>query len=151
MRWIAGLALLGSVGCGTRFDETFEDGLASIDFAIELDPYIANFNTIAPLPGTDLYDSLEGKGEWTKDTDHATFQHAAFVPDTMTREQLVALRQIAFRRFYGRPKYIMRRLLEVRTVTDVATLAKGARSLAHIFKNRHAFDPDRIGTNPDGH
>jgi anaerobic magnesium-protoporphyrin IX monomethyl ester cyclase len=131
--------------------ETFEDGLRSIDFAIELDPYIANFNTLTPLPGTDLYDSLHGQGHWESNTDHATFQHAAFVPNTMTREELIKLRQIAFRKFYGRPRYIVRRMLEVRTRDDLVTLARGAQSLGHLLFKRDAMDPAHFAGDPSAH
>jgi anaerobic magnesium-protoporphyrin IX monomethyl ester cyclase len=131
--------------------ETFEEGLQSIDFAIELDPYIANFNTLTPLPGTDLYEQVQREGTWESDTDHATFQHAAYVPSTMTKAQLIQLRSIAFKRFYGRPKYVVRRLLDIRTKSDVRALLSGAQSMAHIFLNKNIFNPDLFMKAPGDH
>jgi radical SAM superfamily enzyme YgiQ (UPF0313 family) len=131
--------------------ETYEEGLQSIDFAIELDPYIANFNTMTPLPGTDLYNNIEKYGRWEGDTDKTTFQHAAFVPHTMTREEIVRLRDIAFKKFYSRPKYMASRVFGIRTWDDVKMVAKGAVSLINIYRNPDAFDPDLIAKAPGDH
>ncbi len=131
--------------------ETYEEALQTIEFAIELDPYIANFNTLTPLPGTELYDTVIGTRGHSADTDHATFQHAAYVPDTMTKEQLVELRSIAFKRFYGRPRYVLRRVKNLRTGSDVRALFAGARSMANMFMDKDTFNPDKIGKSPGDH
>jgi radical SAM superfamily enzyme YgiQ (UPF0313 family) len=131
--------------------ETFEDGLKTIDFAIELDPYIANFNTLVPLPGTDLYDNVDQYGRWERNTDKATFQHASFVPFTMTRDEIIKLRDMAFKRFYSRPSYIARRLLDVRNMNDVSMILKGALSLFHLYTDKNTFDPDSFAKAPGDH
>ena len=131
--------------------ETFEEGLQSIDFAIELDPYIANFNTLVPLPGTDLYDNVDKYGKWEGNTDRATFQHASFVPYTMTREEIVKLRDIAFKRFYSRPRYMMRRVFGIRSSDDIMMVLKGAASLFTLYTSSNSFDPDSMAKAPGDH
>ena len=39
--------------------ETYEEALQTIDFAIELDPHYANFHSMTPFPGTELYENIE--------------------------------------------------------------------------------------------
>ena len=87
--------------------ETYEDGLKTIEFALELDPDLANFHCVTPFPGTHLYEQRAKYGTVSAITcEDYTYQGAAFVPYTMTREQIHALRQLAFRRFYSRPVFL---------------------------------------------
>ncbi len=119
--------------------QTFEDGLKSIDFACELDPDIANFHAITPFPGTDLYDNIEKYGTMSEDLNDYSYQGAAFVPHSMTREQIAELRQIAFRRFYSRPRFLLRRLAQLRTVHDVKAAIYGLKSMFWIWVRKGVF------------
>jgi radical SAM superfamily enzyme YgiQ (UPF0313 family) len=122
--------------------ETFEEGLQTIEFAIDLDPDIANFHAITPFPGTYLYDNLEKYGTMSEELSDFTYQGAAFIPHSMTREEILRLRQIAFRRFYSRPSFILKKILELRSFYDLKVAAKSFRSLlwlwlkADIFNNK---------------
>ena len=119
--------------------ETFEEGLKTIEFACELDPDIANFHAITPFPGAELYDNAEKYGTISAELTDYTYQGAAFVPFTMTREEIISLRAIAFRRFYSRPKFLLRRLLDVRNISDVMAAGKGAKSLFWLWADRNAL------------
>ncbi|MEW5706307.1 MAG: radical SAM protein [Actinomycetota bacterium] len=119
--------------------ETFEEGLETIRFACELDPDIANFHAITPFPGTELYDNAEKYGTISEELTDYTYQGAAFVPYTMTRDDIVKLRAEAFRRFYSRPKLLLRKLLEIRNLNDLRAAAKGARSLFWLWIDRSIF------------
>jgi radical SAM superfamily enzyme YgiQ (UPF0313 family) len=109
--------------------QTYEDGLKSIEFALELDPDIANFHAITPFPGTELYDNIDKYGTMSEDLNDFTYQGAAFVPHTMTREQIAELRQLALKRFYSRPKFLWRRLLALRSMNDIIAAWQGIKSL----------------------
>ncbi|HEX9113643.1 MAG TPA: radical SAM protein, partial [Nitrospirota bacterium] len=109
--------------------ETFEEGLQTIEFAIDLNPDIANFHAITPFPGTYLYDNLERFGTVSDDLSDFTYQGAAFIPKTMTREDITTLRQIAFRKFYLRPSFMVKKLLGLRTINDVKAVMKSVRSI----------------------
>ncbi len=119
--------------------QTFEDGLKSIEFACKLNPDIANFHAITPFPGTELYDNIEKYGTISADLTDYTYQGAAFVPYTMTREEISALRQLAFRKFYGRPGYMFNRLLKLRNIHDIRAAWNGLQSLFWLWLKRDVF------------
>jgi anaerobic magnesium-protoporphyrin IX monomethyl ester cyclase len=119
--------------------ETFEEGLQTIQFAVELDPDMANFHAITPFPGTELYDNLNEYGTISDDLTDFTYQGAAFIPFTMTREQILQLRQIAFKRFYSRPAFIFKKLLQVRNWHDCMVAAKSAKSLFWLWRKNNLF------------
>lgn len=119
--------------------ETFEDGLKTIEFACELNPDIANFHALTPFPGTELYDNIDKYGTISGDLTNYTYQGAAFVPHTMTREEIGRLRQIAFKRFYSRPGFIVKRILTMRTVNDLKATVKGAKSMFWLWIKSDLF------------
>ncbi len=119
--------------------ETFEEGLQTIQFAIKLNPDMANFHAITPFPGTALYDDLEQFGTISDDLTDFTYQGAAFVPFTMTRRQILQLRQLALKRFYSRPSFILRKLLQMRNWHDFMVAAKSAKSLFWLWRKNDLF------------
>jgi anaerobic magnesium-protoporphyrin IX monomethyl ester cyclase len=129
--------------------ETFEEGLETIRFAIELDTHYANFNCLTPFPGTWLWDHGHEWGTMNGDTDRLTFQGSAFVPHTMTAEQIEELRKIAFRKFYSRPRFMLRWLAGVRSWEDFSTIMKGGMSFLVMWMRRNAFRFEP-GNPPDG-
>lgn len=122
--------------------ETYEDALKTIDFAIELNPDIANFHALTPFPGTELYDSIDRYGMISEELEDFTYQGAAFIPYTMKREDILMLRQLAFKRFYSRPSYIMRRLLRLRSLNDLRASLKGIRSLFWLWARKGIFQKE---------
>jgi radical SAM superfamily enzyme YgiQ (UPF0313 family) len=124
--------------------ETFEEGLQTIDFAVDLNPDIANFHAITPFPGTYLYDNLDRFGTISEELSDFTYQGAAFIPHTMTREEILKLRQIAFRRFYGRPSFMLKSLLELRTPHDFVVALKSLRSLFWIAAKSDVFRRSKV-------
>lgn len=125
--------------------ETFEEGLETIKFAVELDPDMANFHAITPFPGTYLYDNVDKLGTLSDELSDYTYQGAAFIPFTMTRDQIIELRRIAFRKFYSRPSFILRKLLQLRTPHDFVTAFKSFRSLFWIWTKSDVFRGKRWG------
>ncbi|MDZ7640506.1 MAG: radical SAM protein [Desulfurivibrio sp.] len=119
--------------------QTFEDGLKSIDFALELDPDIANFHALTPFPGTELWDNLEQYGTVSHDLADYTYQGAAFIPYSMSREEIAELRRLAFKRFYSRPKFLFRRLLALRSVNDLRAAWQGLKSLFWLHVGGRLF------------
>lgn len=123
--------------------ETFEDGLKTIEFACELDPDIANFHAITPFPGTEIYDNVNKYGyEYGTMSDELTdftYQGAAFIPHTMTRNEITKLRQLAFKRFYSRPSFILRRILGLRNIHDFKAALKGFKSLVWLWIKSDLF------------
>ena len=130
--------------------ETFQEGLRTIEFAVELDPDLANFHALTPFPGTDLFDRRARYGTVSGDFRDFTYQGAAFVPHTMTRTEIHALRQIAFKRFYARPSFLLKKLLALRTLHDLRAAVRGARSLLWLWAGRSAFERRRAAASAGG-
>ena len=119
--------------------ETYEDALKTIDFAIELNPDLANFHSLTAFPGTPLYENLDKYGSVSKDFSRYTYQGASFIPHTLSSEQIQELRQIAFRRFYSRPSFLLRRLLQIRTWDDCQLAISGMRTLFWVWMKKRLF------------
>lgn len=119
--------------------ETFEEGLQTIKFAIDLNPDMANFHAITPFPGTYLYENLEKYGTISDDLADFTYQGAAFIPYTMTKAEILKLRQMAFKRFYSRPSFILKKLLELRDLDALLVAAKSIKSLFWLWTKSDLF------------
>jgi anaerobic magnesium-protoporphyrin IX monomethyl ester cyclase len=128
--------------------ETFEEGLETIEFAVKLNPDMANFHAITPFPGTYLYDNIDRFGTISDELSDFTYQGAAFIPKTMTREDIHKLRQIAFRKFYLRPSFMFKKLLALRTVNDVKVVLKSVRSLFWLAVKMDLFNRQKKRANP---
>ncbi|MFC1722671.1 B12-binding domain-containing radical SAM protein [Nanoarchaeota archaeon] len=110
--------------------ETRETIQQTIDFAIELDPDFCHFTITTPFPGTELYfmGMKEGliKGDvWREFAKNPTQD---FVPplweENLDRDELVELLKKAYKDFYTRPSYILKRLIKVRSVGEFKRKAR---------------------------
>ena len=93
--------------------ETRETMQKTIDFAIELDPLIANFSMMTPYPGTKVYEIVKRQGRFLINDweDYVFFQQAArYEMGDMTAELVEEMYRKAYRQFYLRPGPIMRRV-----------------------------------------
>lgn len=117
--------------------ETEADILETIRFALELDLDIATFTLFLPLPGTLDYKRALKSGTFS---DPEYFLHeiipefnfldkTVYVPEGLTGERLLQLHQQAYKRFYMRPKMILRHLKGVRSGRELLTLAKSGLGL----------------------
>jgi len=90
--------------------ETMQD---TINFAIELDPLIANFSMMTPYPGTKVWEQVKRHGrlliqDWE---DYVFFeQHARYEMGDLTAELVEEMYRRAYRQFYLRPGPIWRRI-----------------------------------------
>ena len=119
--------------------ETYDDALKTIDFAIELNPDLANFHALTAFPGTPLFENLDKYGTVTEDLSRYTYQGASFTPYTMSSEQIHELRQIAFRRFYSRPRFLFRRVLQLRRWEDCELAIRGVKTLFWVWMKKGLF------------
>jgi len=120
--------------------ETYEEGLQTIDFALALQPDIANFHALTAFPGTYLYDNLEKYGRVSDNLTEFTYQGASFEPYTLSRQEISKLRQLAFKRFYSRPEFLLQKATQIRTWADITAAYKGIKSLFWLWFNDHIFD-----------
>jgi radical SAM superfamily enzyme YgiQ (UPF0313 family) len=85
----------------------------TIDFAIELDPVIANFSMMTPYPGTKVYEIVKRQGRFLINDweDYVFFeQKARYEMGEMTAELVEEMYRKAYRSFYLRPSPILRRI-----------------------------------------
>jgi hypothetical protein len=107
---------------------------------------MANFHAITPFPGTYLYDHVDKLGTISPMLSDFTYQGAAFVPNTMTRDDIQKLRQIAFRKFYLRPSFIWNKLLHLRSPSDLKVAYKSAKSLFWVLTRKDLFSKKEKNT-----
>lgn len=117
--------------------ETPQMALDTIRFAIELDPDYAQFSITTPYPGTKLYDEIK-TGKWGRLTtgDFSEFQgwNVVFLPEGYrSKEEVWEIEKKAFRSFYFRPKFILKKLFSARSLTDLKRYVKGLNLLLQGF------------------
>lgn len=111
--------------------ETMEDAEQTIAFSKQLDPDLAIFYTLIPLPGSEVEKIVRRDGliENTK-IDNMTFisENARISTGHLTPEQLVALRKRAYREFYLRPGFILKKASQIKTLDDIKLYFNGLRA-----------------------
>ena len=122
---------------GTPTERTREDVVDTIKYSIALDPDFVMFNVLTPFPGTTLYD--EGLRDGVLDVEpwlefmrepSAAFK-AQLWDEYFTRDELREMLDMAYKRFYGRPSYMIRQLRNIQNPTDLVRKARaGLRVLA---------------------
>jgi radical SAM superfamily enzyme YgiQ (UPF0313 family) len=118
--------------------ETREEIEETINYSIELNPDYAQYAITTPFPGTDLYQMGLEKNLYPHDywEEFAKRPHPGFVPrywtEILSQDELINLLRTAHRRFYGRPKYLWKSLLEVGSPKD---FVKKVKAGLHILFN----------------
>lgn len=127
------VAVAKKIGIGTRASfmfgnpgETEETIKKTIDFAIELDPDEVQFNLTMVYPGTELFAWAKQRG-YIKSFNWDDYSYSNIVMDWpgLDREVLQYYYELAHRRFYFRPKIILRRLLNIRSWDQFRQELKG--------------------------
>jgi len=103
-------------------EDTVED---TIDFAIELDSDFVSFYTATPLPGTRFCKYALEKSLLDE---KSSFEGAYFEPVVnthfLTKERILELHKQAIKRFYLRPMFILRSILNIRSMAELKNYAK---------------------------
>jgi radical SAM superfamily enzyme YgiQ (UPF0313 family) len=106
------------IGFPQDTEETIRE---TIDFAVELNPSLANFMTVVPLPNTELYDIVQKNGWFTKPTENHGTQSGYYAADFhyqtpyINKEKVLELQKLAYRKFYFRPSKIMDMMRDMRS------------------------------------
>jgi len=121
---------------GTPTERTPDDVRRTIRYSVRLRPDFVMFNILTPFPGTRLFDEGVKEGvldpaPWNRFITHPT---PDFRPQLweqhLKRDQLRDLLQHAYRRFYWRPTFVVKNILQVRHPDDLLRKAKaGVRLL----------------------
>lgn len=111
--------------------ETPEKALRTIEFAKELDPDFVQFCVTTPYPGTELYNQAKDHGTLIQDFSSYTIWNPVFIPrGYRDAEEILDMQRRAFRSFYYRPTYFIRRLLKIRSFQDVRRNIEGLKVIS---------------------
>lgn len=111
--------------------ETRADVERTIDWAIELDVDFASFNNPLPIYGTKLREEALDKGWIDDDADTYDGSKSTLIStDGLSPAEVDDLRNLAYRKFYFRPKYIARNLTGIRTLFQARMLFTEGLSMA---------------------
>lgn len=91
----------------------------TIEFAKALDLDYAQFYCAVPFPGSEMYEIARRRG-WIQTDDWSRFEQNYSVLDVpgFSAEQVMTLRREAFRKFYMRPKMVLRTVLKIRSLAE---------------------------------
>jgi len=110
--------------------ETRKTVMQSINFAKMIKPDYAHFSITTPFPATDLYDLALKKAIIKKDVwkEFAKKPGKDFVPpvwdENLSREEMISLLRLAYKKFYTRPVYIINRFLGMKSLHEFRTKVK---------------------------
>jgi len=132
---IHGTFILGLPG------ETHETIRQTIEFAKEMDPHSLQVSLAAPYPGTELYRQALENGWFSESislTDRHGQQTAVLEYEGLSREEIFAYVEQFYKKFYFRPRPIVRMLKEM--ISDRQVFQRRLREGAEFFqflRSRH--------------
>ena len=105
----------------------------TIDFAIDMDTDFAGFNFLTPLPGTEIYEEALEKNWFVKDydTNNIRYDKCSINATNLPTKQLEKYLKMAYRRFYFRPNYIIRRFKKINS-HDLRASYNGLKAILKI-------------------
>ena len=115
------------IGLPWETEETVEE---TVKFAIELDSNFISFYTATPLPGTKFfaYAMLNKLVEGNMDFKSAYYQPVVRSHE-LSKERIFELHKKAIKRFYLRPKFIIRTILSLRSFSEFKNYFKAGINL----------------------
>ena len=104
----------------------------TIEFAKSLDADVAQFMILIPYPGTEVREIIQAEGRILTDNweeygnlaGEAIFEHGE-----LTKPLMEEMFKKAYRRFYYRPSYILKKILDIRSLNDIRLRMKGLSSV----------------------
>ena len=126
-----GLFIFGLLG---ENRQTMED---TINFAKSLPLDTATFHVCIPMPKTEYWEIIKREGQlldvgWDK---YTAYSEGAFKHGEVTPELMSEMQKKAYKEFYLRPSFILRRFFRMRTAKDVKMTIKGGLEVLKFAKN----------------
>ena len=128
----AGIEVIGSFVIGLP-GETPELARKTIQNAIDLDPDYAQFGVVCPFPGTQIAKEIK-EGKWGKIIEKNLELYNGWKVTWLpfgynSPEELEDMERYAYKRFYLRPSYFLKRILKIRSLEDLKRYFKGGIAL----------------------
>jgi len=121
----AGIATMAYFLIGCPHEKSAKDILETVKFAIALDPGYCLFNILTPYPGTPIYEEGVARGLFKDNIwkDFALNPSKDFIvpvwDEYLSRKELSNLLELAYRKFYLRPRVIWRDLKQLRSMKQI--------------------------------
>jgi radical SAM superfamily enzyme YgiQ (UPF0313 family) len=117
--------LLGS--CPLETKETIENTIKS---AKKTDVEYVMFQIASPFPATEMWDKAKEEGWFVKDVSEVDAVHSSIISyPHLSAQELEKYVKYAYRSFYLRPKYLLKRLLKKRSLKGIVDDIKTAREI----------------------
>lgn len=131
--------MLGNPG---ETEETLEK---TIDFALKLNPTIASFNITTPYPGTELRRWAKENG-YLKTEDYNLLESSESILElpTISSERINLYAEIALKKFYYRPAYILNRIFRIRSSDELKVVVISAITAFKILLDKVRFNLCRL-------
>ena len=120
--------------------ETRETAMETFNFALELDPDYAMFSVLVLVVGSKLFDQAVKEGKIDVPRYRGAHYLSAYSKkidvvemSELKAEELVKLMKTFNKKFYSRPRYLLKRFLAIESLAEVKYLAWG---FMHIFGRR---------------
>lgn len=126
--------IIGSPG------ETKEDIMQTIKLAKKLKPDYATFSILTPYPATDLYKMGLEQGilpydywkEFAKNPKSDFRPYLHFWKENLSTEDLFKLLKKAYKSFYLSPNYVIKKILQLKSIKELLVKAKAAFDILKI-------------------
>lgn len=135
------IKLIKKAGISTRCSfmignpgETIKTMEKTLNFALKLDPDFAVFNITTPYPGTEMYDwAIKNKYlHKKKNIEKFTLVNSIMNLPTVSKKDVEYYYKKMYRKFYLRPKYIVKRIFKINSLRDFKDSLLILRSLVKI-------------------
>ncbi len=120
---------------GLPFEKTRDDVMRNLDFLIELDADYAQIAILCLYPHTTVYEQAIAKGlvqpeKWENFASQPTREFVIdYWEEFLSSRELLELQKFWYRKYYLRPSYIVKNILNTRSFYEFTTKAKGALKL----------------------
>ncbi|MBU1998866.1 MAG: radical SAM protein [Candidatus Omnitrophota bacterium] len=128
-----------AVSCSFIFGlpgEGMKEALETLKLAIELNPDYAIFCILVPMPGSELFDQAvreglidEEKQDWERYVTLLSAAPPVISLGGLSRDDLMVLQKMVFRKFYFRGRYIHDLLLRMHSFNDVKVAFRGIHAI----------------------
>ncbi|MCW4015249.1 MAG: B12-binding domain-containing radical SAM protein [Candidatus Bathyarchaeota archaeon] len=129
--------MIGSPG------ETHETIKETIALAKKINPDFAQFSVSTPFPGTELFDIASKSGLVSKNWNDYVYAELraidfpAFETSDLTKEALQKWNITAYKSFYIRPQYILKRIKKIRSFDEMKLNIKGLLMFTELLRKKH--------------
>ena len=116
--------------------ETTEEATQTIDYACRLPLEWAFFTPVNPVFGSRQWRQISRDQRFVQDRRSMNIFNVFYEPTAMTRTELKALQKEAYRRFYGRPGFLARKL---RTLAEPVAVRRNLTLASHLSRHLMGF------------